>query len=106
MSYDDPTNGSGSGILATFSFKNVTDDDGNPDGTDVGFEGDLDYPYVIESGSFNESSMRGNVWVWVTGSNYIFGCCFIVIDQINGLKSHASWITGPLVYRMTGSGSV
>ena len=38
MSYDDPTNGSGSGILATFSFKNVTDDDGNPDGTDVGFE--------------------------------------------------------------------
>ena len=95
MSYDDPTNGSGSGILATFSFKNVTDDDGNPDGTDVGFEGDLDYPYVIESGSFNESSMRGNVWVWVTGSN-----------QINALKSHASWITGPLVYRVTGSGSV
>tara|TARA_R100000008_G_scaffold70740_2_gene48434 strand:+ start:167 stop:427 length:261 start_codon:yes stop_codon:yes gene_type:complete len=47
------------------------------------FTSDLNYDYSdIVSGSLNESTNQGNIWIWVTGSN-----------SINNIKNHSSIIS-------------
>lgn len=79
MAYIDPYKGTKPGILAKFSFKEIFDDEGDPDGTDVGFEGDFDYAYSVER--FDPELLEGNVWVWVSDD-----------DDVTAVRSHSSFL--------------
>jgi hypothetical protein len=79
MAYIDPYDGNMPGVLAKFSFKMVYDEDFDETNPEVGFDGDLDYPYSLER--FDEDAMQGNVWVWIESD-----------ADVNALKSHSSFV--------------
>lgn len=79
MAYMDPYGGNMPGVLAKFGFKEIFDDEGDSDGTDVGFQGDLEYAYSIER--FDPETMEGNVWVWVSDD-----------ADVDALKAHSSFV--------------
>jgi len=79
MAYIDPYDGNMPGVLAKFTFKNVYDEDFDETNPEVGFWGDLEYSYSLER--FDESTMEGNVWVWIESD-----------ADVNALKSHSSFV--------------
>ena len=79
MPYIDPYKGTKQGVLAKFSFKLVTDDDFDEESPEVGFYGELEYPYSLER--FDREAMEGNVWVWVSDD-----------ADVSALTSHSSFV--------------
>ena len=79
MAYIDPYNGTMPGVLAKFTFKMVTDEDFDETNPEVGFDGDLEYPYSLER--FDREAMEGNVWVWVSDD-----------ADVDALKAHSSFV--------------
>jgi len=79
MAYIDPYDGNMPGVLAKFTFKDVYDENVDETNPEVGFDGDLEYAYSLER--FDEESMEGNVWVWVSDD-----------DDVDILKAHSSFI--------------
>ena len=84
MAYIDPHNGTMSGVLAKFTFKMVTDEDYDETNPEVGFDGDLEYPYSLER--FDEAAMEGNVWVWISSD-----------EDVDILKAHSSFVGANLI---------
>ena len=89
MAYIDPYKGSRQGVLAKFTFKMVTDEDFDETNPEVGFDGDLEYPYSLER--FDKDLMVGNVWVWISSD-----------ADVAIIKAHSSFIGTSLLRDIRG----
>lgn len=90
--YEDPNFGTGSGIFSVFNMKIITDDDGNDDGTDIGFEGDLDFAYNINI--YDTDTNQAKAWVWITSDADRSAGSFA--SDLSSLQSHSSYV-GPIL---------
>ena len=90
--YADPTSGTASGVFTVFNMKTITDDDGEDDGTDIGFSGDLDFAYSINT--HDTDTNQAKAWVWIASDSDRSAGSFA--SDLSSLQSHSSYV-GPIL---------